>query len=95
MLMIAISASAAKTAPAVKVAPGPSAVQSQPASTLAASNAPPVIRQSPPSFASINQVIAQNIPGSRLVVIPKAAHLMSYQNPAAFNEALLYFLAQQ
>ena len=51
--------------------------------------------QSPPSFAWINQVIAQNIPGSRLVVIPKAAHLMSYQNPAAFNEALLYFLAQQ
>jgi len=29
------------------------------------------------------------------VVIPKAAHLMSYQNPPAFNEALLYFLAQQ
>jgi hypothetical protein len=26
---------------------------------------------------------------------PKAAHLMSYQNPAAFNEALLYFLGQQ
>ena len=51
--------------------------------------------QSPPSFAWINQVIAQNIPGSRLVVIPKAAHLISYQNPAAFNEALLYFLAQQ
>jgi pimeloyl-ACP methyl ester carboxylesterase len=40
-------------------------------------------------------VIAQSIPGSRLVVIPKAAHLMSYQNPAAFNKALLYFLAQQ
>ena len=35
------------------------------------------------------------IPGSRLVVIPAAAHLMSYQNPAAFNEALLDFLARQ
>jgi pimeloyl-ACP methyl ester carboxylesterase len=51
--------------------------------------------QSPPSFAWINGLIAQGIPGSRLVVIPKAAHLMSYQNPAAFNEALLCFLAQQ
>ena len=29
------------------------------------------------------------------VVIPKAAHLMSYQNPPAFNEALLHFFAQQ
>ena len=37
----------------------------------------------------------QCIPGSRLVVIPEAAHLMSYQNPAAFNEVLLQFLAQQ
>src|SRR5215467_5764984 len=51
--------------------------------------------QSPSSLTWINNVIAQNIPSSRLVVIPKAAHLMSYQNPTAFNEALLYFLAQQ
>jgi pimeloyl-ACP methyl ester carboxylesterase len=51
--------------------------------------------QSPRSLSWINDVIAQSIPGSRLVVIPKAAHLMSYQNPPAFNEALLYFLAQQ
>jgi len=49
--------------------------------------------QSPPSLAWINDVIAQSIAGSRLVVIPKAAHLMSYQNPSAFNEALLSFLA--
>jgi pimeloyl-ACP methyl ester carboxylesterase len=46
-------------------------------------------------LASINDVIAQSIAGSRLVVIPKAAHLMSYQNPSAFNEALLAFLALQ
>ena len=51
--------------------------------------------QSPPSFSWINGVIARSILGSRLVVIPKAAHLMSYQNPPAFNEALLSFLAQQ
>jgi pimeloyl-ACP methyl ester carboxylesterase len=50
---------------------------------------------SPRSRALINDVIVQCIPGSRLVVIPEAAHLMSYQNPAAFNDALLEFLARQ
>jgi len=30
-----------------------------------------------------------------LVVIPEAAHLMSHQNPTAFNEVLLDFLALQ
>jgi len=40
------------------------------------------------------EVLGRCIPGSRLVVIPKATHLMSYQNPTAFNEALLHFLAQ-
>jgi pimeloyl-ACP methyl ester carboxylesterase len=34
-------------------------------------------------------VIARSIPGSRLVVIPEVAHLMSYQNPAGFNDVLL------
>jgi pimeloyl-ACP methyl ester carboxylesterase len=42
-----------------------------------------------------NEVLVQRIPGSRLVVIPKATHLMTHQNPAAFNEALLHFLAQR
>ena len=41
-----------------------------------------------------NEVVAQCIPGSRLVVTPKATHLMTHQNPTAFNEALLQFLAQ-
>ena len=37
----------------------------------------------------------QCIPGSRLVVIPKATHLMSHQNPTDFNpQVLLHFLAQ-
>jgi pimeloyl-ACP methyl ester carboxylesterase len=43
----------------------------------------------------INEVIVQCIPGSRLVIVPQATHLMSHQNPTAFNEALLHFLAQQ
>jgi pimeloyl-ACP methyl ester carboxylesterase len=51
--------------------------------------------QSPRSRILIDEIIANCIPGSRLVVIPEAAHLMSYQNPAAFNEALRHFLAGQ
>jgi pimeloyl-ACP methyl ester carboxylesterase len=49
--------------------------------------------QSLASKLLINNVIARSIPGSRLVVIPEVAHLMSYQNPAAFNDILLEFLA--
>jgi pimeloyl-ACP methyl ester carboxylesterase len=48
---------------------------------------------SPRSRILINEIIVKCIPGSRLVVIPAAAHLMSYQNPVAFNERLLEFLA--
>jgi pimeloyl-ACP methyl ester carboxylesterase len=50
--------------------------------------------QSPRYLALINEAIVQCIPGSRLVVIPQATHHMSYQNPTAFNKALLQFLAQ-
>jgi lipase len=49
----------------------------------------------PRYLALINEVVVRCIPGSRLVTIPKATHLMSSQNPAAVNEALLQFLAQQ
>jgi pimeloyl-ACP methyl ester carboxylesterase len=41
-----------------------------------------------------NEILVRCIPGSGLVVIPQATHLMTHQNPAAFNEALLHFLAQ-
>jgi pimeloyl-ACP methyl ester carboxylesterase len=50
--------------------------------------------QTPRYVVLINEVVVQCIPGSRLVVIPKATHLMSHQNPAAFNGVLLHFLAQ-
>ena len=50
---------------------------------------------SPHSRILIDEIIVTCIPDSRLVVIPAAAHLMSYQNPAAFNSALLDFLARQ
>jgi FAD/FMN-containing dehydrogenase/pimeloyl-ACP methyl ester carboxylesterase len=45
-------------------------------------------------YSLINEVVARCIPGARLVIIPEATHLMTYQNPAAFNETLLQFLAQ-
>ncbi len=45
-------------------------------------------------YSLINDVVARCIPGARLVIIPEATHLMSYQNPVAFDEALLRFLAQ-
>jgi pimeloyl-ACP methyl ester carboxylesterase len=51
--------------------------------------------QTPPYLALLSEIIVECIPASRLVVISQATHLMSHQNPAAFNEALLHFLAQQ
>jgi pimeloyl-ACP methyl ester carboxylesterase len=51
--------------------------------------------QSPRYLPLINEVVAQCISGSQLVVVPRATHLMSHQNPGAFNEELLNFLAQQ
>jgi pimeloyl-ACP methyl ester carboxylesterase len=50
--------------------------------------------QTPRYFALIQEVVVRCLPGSRLVTIPNATHPMSFQNPAAFNEALLQFLAQ-
>jgi pimeloyl-ACP methyl ester carboxylesterase len=50
--------------------------------------------QSPQYCSLINEVVAQSVPSSRLVAIPGGAHLMSYQNPTAFNDAFLDFLAQ-
>jgi pimeloyl-ACP methyl ester carboxylesterase len=46
-------------------------------------------------YSLINAIVVRCIPDSRLVSIPKATHPMSIQNPAAFNEALLRFLAQR
>jgi len=46
-------------------------------------------------YSLINEVLVRCIPGSRLMTVPKATHPMSIQNPAAFNEMLLQFLAQR
>jgi hypothetical protein len=42
---------------------------------------------SPRYLSLINDVIVQGIPSSRLVVITKAAHLMSYQNPGGLQRS--------
>jgi non-heme chloroperoxidase len=44
--------------------------------------------------AAITHALVPCIPDSRLVVIPRVTHFMSYQQPDAFNEVVLGFLAQ-
>jgi pimeloyl-ACP methyl ester carboxylesterase len=66
--------------------------------TLGRVTAPTLVvsgERSPRSRILIDEIIVKCISGSRLVVIPAAAHLMSYQNPEGFNDALLDFLARQ
>ena len=43
-------------------------------------------------FSKTNEVVARCIPGSESIAIPDASHVMSYQNAAAFNQALLQFV---
>jgi len=84
----------ARTVPLLLAAPAPPAVS---CATLGGVKAPTLViggEQTPRYFSLINEVIVRCIPGSRLVIIPQATHPMSLQNPAAFNEALLQFLAQ-
>jgi 3-oxoadipate enol-lactonase len=42
---------------------------------------------------AMSEAIHQAIPGSELVIIPDASHLSNLEQPAAFNAALLRFLA--
>jgi pimeloyl-ACP methyl ester carboxylesterase len=51
--------------------------------------------RTPDFFRLIDKAVVSCIPGSRLVTIPDASHPMSAENPAAFNEALLEFLAKR
>jgi pimeloyl-ACP methyl ester carboxylesterase len=85
----------ARTVPLQLAAPRPPALS---CATLGGVQAPTLVvggAQSPRYLVLINEVIVQCIPCSRLVVIPQATHLMSHQNPTAFNEALLHSLGQQ
>jgi pimeloyl-ACP methyl ester carboxylesterase len=47
-------------------------------------------RLTPPAMA---KSIADAIPGARLAIIPTAGHLSNIEQPAAFNAAVLDFLA--
>lgn len=49
--------------------------------------------RTPQVFVKANELVGRCIAGSRQVVIPNAAHAMSYDNPAAFNRAVLEFIA--
>ena len=84
----------ARTMPLLVSAPRPPAVS---CTTLSTVKAPTLVVRGEHTaryFAWITEVVARCIPGSRLASIPQATHPMSRQNPAAFNETLLQFLAQ-
>jgi pimeloyl-ACP methyl ester carboxylesterase len=51
--------------------------------------------RTPLIFVKTNEVVARAIPGSRELVVPNAAHAMSYENPEGFNQAVLAFIASQ
>jgi pimeloyl-ACP methyl ester carboxylesterase len=85
----------AKTVPLLLAAPPPPAIS---CATLGGVKAPTLViggEQTSRYFSLINEVVVRCVPGSRLAIIPKATHPMSYQNPAAFNDSLLQFLARQ
>jgi pimeloyl-ACP methyl ester carboxylesterase len=85
----------ARTVPLFLAAPRPPAIS---CTTLGSVKAPTLVlggEQTRRFFSLINEVVVRCIPASRLEIIPNATHPMSYQNPAAFNEALLRFLAQR
>jgi pimeloyl-ACP methyl ester carboxylesterase len=46
-----------------------------------------------PIFVANVEALARTIPGARQGVIPDATHGLTYENPAAFNAAVLEFLA--
>jgi pimeloyl-ACP methyl ester carboxylesterase len=50
--------------------------------------------RTPRVFSQVNDEVGRCIAGSRLAVIPKASHPMSYDNPADFNRVVLEFLAK-
>lgn len=84
----------ARTVPLFLAAPAPPAVS---CATLGSVKTPTLVtggEQTPRFYSLINEVVVRCIPGSRLVTIPQATHPMPIQNPAAFNEVLLQFLAQ-
>jgi pimeloyl-ACP methyl ester carboxylesterase len=84
----------ARTLPLLMSAPPPPAIS---CALLGGVKAPTLVvggERTSRYFALINEVVVRCISGSRLLIIPQATHFMASQNPAAFNETLLQFLAQ-
>jgi pimeloyl-ACP methyl ester carboxylesterase len=52
-------------------------------------------QQTRPFFRILADATGRCIPGSEVLTIPNARHLAPYENAAAFNDALLAFLARQ
>ncbi len=50
--------------------------------------------RTPRIFSQVNDEVGRCIADSRLAVIPKASHPMSYDNPADFNRVVLDFVAK-
>lgn len=48
----------------------------------------------PATTPEMSRIIHDEIAGSELVILPKAAHLANVEQPAAFNDALMAFLAR-
>ena len=51
--------------------------------------------RTPQIFVKTNEAVTRCVAGSRSVVITNASHAMSYDNPAAFNQAVLAFLEKR
>jgi pimeloyl-ACP methyl ester carboxylesterase len=84
----------ARTLPLVLAAPPPPAIS---CAMLGGVKAPTLVVDGEHTrrfFSLISEVAVRCLPGSRLVTIPQATHLMFVQQPAAFNATLLAFLAQ-
>lgn len=48
--------------------------------------------RTPEFFSKTNELVGRCVAGSRLAVIPSAAHTMSYENPSGFNRTVLEFV---
>jgi pimeloyl-ACP methyl ester carboxylesterase len=84
----------ARTVPLFVSAPPPAVS----CATLGSVKAPTLVvggEQSRRFYFLINEAVVRCISGSRPVIVPMATHPLPYQNPAAFNEALLQFLARR
>jgi pimeloyl-ACP methyl ester carboxylesterase len=84
----------ARTFPLLLAAPPPAALS---CATLGGVKAPTLVIQGEGTrrfFSLIDELVVRCLPGSRLVTIAQATHPMFVQQPAAFNEVLLPFLAQ-